>query len=113
VAEGIMRKLADRLALTNIQVDALLLADPTARVVQWLVGWIRHHQLRQDNDSATVSCNIEQLAQRLGLDLAHVTTAFAALEAKSILRASGQSLQIASVRKLEQFENYLDVTATE
>jgi CRP-like cAMP-binding protein len=108
IAVRFIKKLADRLAHANSQVEALLLQDLNHRVVRHLRHAADSHGV-PDGPGVRIDIVVADMAAMVGAKTKDVEDCLRRLEEAWLIRKDGNVVHIAEVGKLEQFLEFLEI----
>lgn len=102
IALRMVKRLAARLQEADDHIENLMLRDPQSRVVHLLIRMAKSH-----GDDLPLAA--EELPGELGLNLAQVKAALAAVEKKGLIDTRDDGIRIPDRNKLEQFLEFLEM----
>jgi CRP-like cAMP-binding protein len=108
IAIRLVKKLAARLDVANMQVEKLLLQDLNHRLVHHLRA-LAAAAGQPDGAGVLVETNLDALSNQLDCEPHDLQKCLARLEQARLVKLSDNGLEIAAVGKLDQFLSFLDM----
>jgi len=108
IAVRMIKMLSSRLSDADAQIEALLLADPSSRVVQHLITACQSHG--QDGpEGVEVEFPVRELPRLLGVGEPAIRHLLARLERAGLLAISGDRVTVADTARLFDFLRFLEM----
>ena len=110
IAVRMIKKLTERLQEADRQIENLLLADPTSRVVHYLV----HQGVARGGeavDALHLDLSVKELPAVLGLREDQIRDTLIKLEKAKLASLDSDGVQIPSVQKLREYLDFLEMKA--
>jgi CRP/FNR family transcriptional regulator, cyclic AMP receptor protein len=108
IAVRMIKKLADRLSDADSQIEALLLADPSSRVVQHLLNACDAHG-RPTDDGVEVELPIREMPRLLAVGEPAIRQLLGRLERAGLLEVAGDRVTVRDTAPLFDFLRFLEM----
>ena len=108
IAVRMIKKLADRLAEADAQIENLLLADPASRVVHHLLE-VCQTRGRQTEEGIEVEVPLRDLPRQLGVGEPAIRIMVGKLERGGLVERTGDRLVVHDTARLRDYLNYLEM----
>jgi CRP/FNR family cyclic AMP-dependent transcriptional regulator len=108
IAVRMIKKLADRLAEADSQIENLLLSDPSSRVVHTILEACQSRG-RQTEEGIEIDFPVRDLPRQLGVGEPAIRTMVTKLERGGLLDRSGDRLTVHDTARLRDYLNYLEM----
>ncbi len=108
IAVRMIKKLADRLAEADAQIENLLLADPASRVVHHLLE-VCQTRGRQTEEGIEVEVALRDLPRQLGVGEPAIRIMVGKLERGGLVERTGDRLVVHDTARLRDYLNYLEM----
>jgi CRP/FNR family transcriptional regulator, cyclic AMP receptor protein len=108
IAVRMIKKLADRLSEADAQIEALLLSDPSSRVVQKVLDLCQSRG-RQTEEGIEVEFPIRDLPRELGVGEPAIRTMLGKLERGGLLERTGDRLTVHDTARLRDYLEYIEM----
>lgn len=108
IAVRMIKKLADRLAEADAQIEALLMSDPSSRVVQKLLELCQTRG-RQTEEGIEIDFQLRDLPRELGVGEPAIRIMVSKLERGGLLERSGDRLTVHDTGRLRDYLQYLEM----
>jgi CRP/FNR family transcriptional regulator, cyclic AMP receptor protein len=108
IAVRMIKKLADRLSEADAQIETLLLADPTSRVVHRVLQ-ASQSRGRQTDRGVEVDLPVRELPREVGMGEAAIRVILSRMERGGLVKLEGETIVVGDPTRLVDFLQYLEM----
>lgn len=110
IAVRMIKKLTERLQEADRQIENLLLADPTSRVVHYLIHQAQARGV-EPSENLHIDLSVKDLPPLLGLREEQIRDTLIKLEKAKLARLDSDGVLIPGVQKLKEYLDFLEMKA--
>ncbi len=108
IAVRMIKKLAERLSEADAQIESLLLADPSSRVIQRMLQLCRGRG-RAAEEGVEIEFPLKELPREIGVGEPAIRLMLDRLARAGLIQRNGDRLTVYDAARLEEFLRYLEM----